>query len=106
MARRAGTIVRAMNVLVVGMHRSGTSAIAQALQAAGLFGWNEGDQLESAPQNPLGFGERRLTELGWTWDAPAAVPASDPPTLQKLVAEGRRLIERELDSHGPWLVKD
>ncbi len=69
-----------LGVLVTGMHRSGTSALAGALLAAGLEGGSASD-LESTPiaANPAGYAERRslvafndrlLQSLGWRWDAP------------------------------------
>src|SRR5687768_5997490 len=56
------------SLLVLGMHRTGTSAVAGALQAAGAFAGDPSDvlvrdhrhlvQTPSSQENPLGFIER------------------------------------------------
>jgi hypothetical protein len=104
-----------VNVLVLGMHRSGTSAVASALRAAGLFGWDAGEENPTQPDNPNGYAERidvvgldnrMLAALDWTWDSPPATPPPDMPGLGDLVAEGRELVARQLEPHGEWLIKD
>src|SRR3954453_7059090 len=104
-----------MNVLVTGMHRSGTSAVANVLRQAGLFGWDAEDAMASSAENPDGYGERRdvmelneqlLAELGGGWDSPPAEPWAQPPPLDLLVEQGRRLVRNELDDRGEWFIKD
>lgn len=65
-------------LLVLGMHRSGTSCLAGSLQEAGLF---LGDVLTTAPHNVKGNRENRaimkfqedlLRDNGGSWDAPPA----------------------------------
>ena len=62
-------------VLLLGMHRSGTSAIARGLGALGVYLGN--DFLDAQPENPTGYwedkgivalNERLLGALGLTWD--------------------------------------
>ena len=71
-------------VYVIGMHRSGTSAIAGLLRQMGLHGpassdlipasrWNERGNGESATLNR--FNNRLLQRLGGSWSAP---PKLDP----------------------------
>lgn len=69
-ATRAGTVI------VLGMHRSGTSCLAGALQEAGLY---LGNVNERAPHNAKGNRENRavmdlhdqvLTANGGSWDVP------------------------------------
>ena len=48
-----------VNVLVLGMHLAdGASAVASALRAAGLFGWDAGSENPTQPDNPNGYAER------------------------------------------------
>src|SRR5262245_62094902 len=79
-----------LHVLIMGMHRSGTSALAEALRSAGMYG-GEGEITHGArADNPRGFGElarivhfndRLLATLGSAWDCPPPVPYSlqNPP---------------------------
>ena len=46
-------------MLVMGMHRSGTSAVAGVLHGAGLFSARPEEVMPAAVENPAGFGERR-----------------------------------------------
>ncbi len=49
-------------IVVIGMHRSGTSAVARGLQALGVYLGN--DFLDAQPENPTGYWEdRRIVEL-------------------------------------------
>ena len=66
-------------VVILGMHRSGTSAVAGFLAQAGFFAGEESDLLEAAEDNPKGFFERTdvnelndsfLAELDGAWDRP------------------------------------
>jgi hypothetical protein len=69
-------------VLVIGMHRSGTSAIAGALGALGFGLAREDDRMEWPESNPehwesLSLGlhnEGLLNALGGSWDAPPDLP--------------------------------
>ena len=65
-------------VLVIGAHRSGTSAITGALVAMGLQGIDPSDRVEWAESNPEHweslaaalYDDELLAEVGGTWDAP------------------------------------
>ncbi|MGC8626278.1 MAG: sulfotransferase [Acidimicrobiales bacterium] len=68
-------------VVVLGMHRSGTSAVAGLLAKAGFFTGQHSELLAPAEDNPTGFFERLdvnalndklLGELGRSWDNPPA----------------------------------
>ncbi len=104
-----------LNVLVAGMHRSGTSAVSLALHAAGLGLGNPGSEMRSAPENMFGFGERNdvvsfddrlLGSLGWTWDSPPPMPLTEPPDRPGSIQEGRELVARAMPVGNPWLIKD
>src|SRR6476646_3131454 len=69
--------------MVLGMHRSGTSAVTTAIQALGVPLGDPDDQLPPAPDNDAGFGESRLLSqnnemlldaFGGRWDAPPDLP--------------------------------
>ncbi len=66
-------------VVVLGMHRSGTSAVAGALVAAGAWAGEPDELMPPHPQNLFGYFERTSTaaeldahlhELGGTWSSP------------------------------------
>jgi glycosyltransferase involved in cell wall biosynthesis len=105
-----------MQLIVLGMHRSGTSALARVL---GLMGCHVGadDELAAADEsNPKGYWERRdvwalnerlLAAAGASWHD---VGGFDVATLD---AGARADFERDaraviagLDAHRPWAVKD
>ncbi len=65
--------------VILGMHRSGTSAVAGFLAKAGFFAGEAADLLDAAEDNPKGFFERAdvnalndnfLAELDGAWDRP------------------------------------
>jgi hypothetical protein len=85
-----------MGAVVLGMHRSGTSAVAGFLANAGFFAGDEADLLPAAEDNPKGFFERAdvnalndhlLDELGGAWDRPPprALVAERTPAWQAKV---------------------
>ncbi len=98
-------------LIVLGMHRSGTSLAASLLESAGL---DVGQRLLGAnASNPRGhFEDEDFVELeqavlrelglnpdGWVTTTPAAVPAA-------LAAHARALIERKQRAGRPWGWKD
>src|SRR5271166_5535385 len=79
-------------VLVVGMHRSGTSAVASALGELGLALPREGDLLGPRFGNEKGhfeslslmsLGDEALRLLGGSWDDPPELPP-DPANSDEL----------------------
>lgn len=67
--------------VILGMHRSGTSAVAGFLAKAGFFAGDEADLLPAAEDNPKGFFERTdvndlndgfLARLDGAWETPPA----------------------------------
>lgn len=104
-----------MNVLIGGMHRSGTSAMAQVLSASGLSSGPDESLMTARPENPAGFHERHavmalddalLGSLGWTWDAPAPEPFPFPPARTAMVDRGRALMDTLMARDVPVVVKD
>jgi hypothetical protein len=105
-----------MRYLVLGMHRSGTSAVTGLLERLGCFVADDGDRMPPRDDNPRGFGERldvaRLNdELLWaagaTWHMPSDFDLRSIPAEQLDVFwERGRSIVRVLESHRPWVLKD
>lgn len=105
-------------ILVLGMHRSGTSALAQTLNLLGVAVGDEDALLPAHPtDNPRGYWERSdivashdefLASAGYSWSRVAGITASDFDSVALQVLEERlRQIITRLDQGGrPWLVKD
>jgi len=103
-------------VVVVGMHRSGTSLIARVVNLLGVDIGAESELMEAKTDNPTGFWENRsfagldddlLAELGGRWDRPPIV-ASDwahDPSLETYRTDATNLIS-ETFSGSLGLVKD
>ncbi|MEO7841488.1 MAG: glycoside hydrolase family 99-like domain-containing protein [Anaerolineales bacterium] len=103
-------------IVVLGMHRSGTSAVARSLQVLGV---GLGDNLHPAGfDNPKGFWEDRdciaineelLHHLGSTYERMGLsfdMNMKDP-AIHSLYLKAIDLVSRNLDAnHGIWGVKD
>jgi GT2 family glycosyltransferase len=102
-------------ILVLGMHRSGTSAVTRVLN---LMGVHLGSSLKGAAQdNPKGFWEHNevvtihealLAALGMSWDDPRRLPDGwiELPAAREAVASIVQLVEREFRPVNLWAVKD
>lgn len=99
-------------ILVLGMHRSGTSLIAQLISKWGAF---MGDELMPATEfnreghweyQPLvEFHEKMLEENVSSWYAPVNIPSTDE--LIKTYGEEARLLVAKMDQSGKdWCWKD
>lgn len=103
-------------VLVIGMHRSGTSAVARALHLLGLRTPAGQDLMGPDASNPTGYFESRsmrfvndelLLSLGGTWSAP---PPLEPGWEREPIASS--LVDRATETflraypEGPWVWKD
>jgi hypothetical protein len=103
-------------VLVLGMHRSGTSAITHLLHLGGLACGRHGRSDRGGPANPRGFWEveglTRLNEallraLDGEWSAPPDLVAGweRDPRLQGLRKPSARMFRRSMPDAG-WVWKD
>jgi hypothetical protein len=105
-----------VGVFVVGMHRSGTSAVAAALEALGLDVGDPERLMVADAGNPAGYYEQQeisdlndemLSVLGGTWDCPPKL--NDGWELEPAMAPYYRraasVISTRLDKKR-WLVKD
>ena len=103
-------------ILVLGMHRSGTSAIGGVLDTLGV---NMGEELlPPAEDNPKGFFENKsiknfndeklFLELNSSWDDLSLLPNGweDNPKLTKLYKEAKGIIEEEYSDSTIFGIKD
>lgn len=103
-------------VVVLGMHRSGTSALTALLQLMGLWAGDEGDFPPADEHNQEGYWEHRgiwsvdeaiLRTLGASWSEALALDLSRlEDGLLARFRERARAVVRDLDAHGSWVVKD
>lgn len=104
-------------VLLLGMHRSGTSAMARLLAALGARVGSDEELLPAHPQdNPAGYWERLdvlqahdryLQSHGGDWRTIANLPDDPAGGLAGTRLDGDlRQAIATLDQGGPWLVKD
>lgn len=102
-------------IVVIGMHRSGTSAVARALAALGVDLGN--NFLDAQPENPTGYwedrgivdlNERVLQTLQLTWDDSAPIDAARFSGWQmwRLRREASRYLRRWLRAQPLWGFKD
>ena len=103
-------------VCIAGMHRSGTSTVAQILYRCGLHLGDEDDLFAAGPANPDGFwengrfvgiNEQLLAANAGGWDAPPALPAGwyASEDLEPQREAANRLLE-DFDGREHWGWKD
>ena len=105
-----------MQIFVLGMHRSGTSAIARILNLMGVYFGGEHVGTGRSDQNVKGFWERRdvrdlnddmLFSARCDWDCVAefdldAIPAETKSAHVDAAAD----IVLNMDAHRPWFIKE
>ncbi|MDE2149825.1 MAG: hypothetical protein KGJ55_08345 [Gammaproteobacteria bacterium] len=106
---------RRIAVLVLGMHRSGTSLTAGLLHRLGLpFG---PQLMPPSPDNPSGYFEdteivalhdRFLSDIGLDWSDPRLLPENwlDAPAALKLAEDLAALLQRSYGAAPAFVVKD
>jgi hypothetical protein len=104
-----------MQIIVLGMHRSGTSAVTRLINMMGAWFGPEGMSLGANEHNAKGFWERRdfvqlnqqiLAARRCTGLDVRNWPAGDRPPLDPALAQKMRFSALELDAHRPWVLKD
>jgi GT2 family glycosyltransferase/glycosyltransferase involved in cell wall biosynthesis len=102
-------------VLVVGMHRSGTSVLTRGLKAIGV---QLGDHLASSAEDNLrGFwedkdvlavNEKILRAVGRRWDSvsPVSLASLQDKLFRPLRDEGKALLEERFGKESLWGIKD
>lgn len=107
MSAPAPEAARPRVICVTGMHRSGTSLAARAVNLLGVSFGSAASLLLPGPDNPAGYWENRaakelddelLARLGGSWDhPPILVPGWEHgPELDDLVVRAEELIARDL----------
>jgi glycosyltransferase involved in cell wall biosynthesis len=102
-------------IVVLGMHRSGTSAVTGALALAGAQ--TPRHPMPATGDNPSGYWEspriarfnnRLLEAAGTRWNDPAGIPDGwfREPTRASDAAEVASLVAGEFPGHGPPALKD
>lgn len=105
-----------MQLIVLGMHRSGTSVLARILNLMGAYFGPEGISTGANKENPKGFWERRdvraindglLHEAGCDWNRVARFDAGKLPSDAVASFESRASkLVFDLDAHRPWFIKE
>jgi hypothetical protein len=111
----AGEAAALEGVVILGMHRSGTSLVTRLVSLLGLALCREDDLLVGRDANPRGhweskslltFNNRLLEELGGAWFCP---PTLEPKALSRLLdRRGAEALGRLQKVHPerPWVWKD
>jgi hypothetical protein len=105
-----------MQILVLGMHRSGTSMVARLLNMMRAYFAPEGASTGANQENPKGFWERRdvralndmlLHSAGADWYRLSHFTLEKIPaaTLAQFKIEAGRII-LAMDAHRPWFLKE
>jgi GT2 family glycosyltransferase len=99
------------NVVILGMHRSGTSMVAEALASAGVYVGEDAELLRGQEDNPHGFWEREdvvalneaiLEANGAAWYSP---PRDTPEASDAQRSEMAAILAR-LPRDRSWQLKD
>lgn len=102
-------------LVVLGMHRSGTSCAAGLLQLFGAYGGERGGFLHNPAENARGFLERgdlhlacvqALRRRGGDWSVPLGWDPSQLPAAQQRWREDWDTIHASLRRAGLWFVKE
>ena len=105
-----------MQIIVLGMHRSGTSAAARLLNLMGAYFGAEDTSTGASEENEKGFWERNdvralndsiLHNANCDWDRIADFEAESIPSelLDQYRSRAREII-LNLDAHRPWFIKE
>jgi len=105
-----------MQIVVLGMHRSGTSMATRVINMMGAYFGPPEIAIGSSSENPKGFWERKdviaiheeaLRAAGADWHHVAGFDVDRIPAAAKtrFQAKARRILT-ELNAHRPWVIKD
>ena len=105
-----------MQLIVLGMHRAGTSSVTRLLNLAGAYFGPEGIATETNEENPKGFWERRDVravcdgllfggDFDW-WRVADFDIDRIPESVREEQTEAFRQIVGQLDANRPWVIKE
>lgn len=107
---------KSMQLVVFGMHRSGTSPLTRLINLMGAYVGIEGSLMGANQQNPKGFWERKdvlelnkqvLTSLGLEWYQVANLDLSKlNPKMLRFFKRQAMDILLKLEPHRPWVIKE
>lgn len=102
-------------VVVLGMHRSGTSLVTRLISLLGIEVCRQNDLLPAGPRNPRGhwesvslnaYNDRLLEELGGSWFCPPPMDAEETAgLLERHAGEGLAAVQYAHPQR-PWVWKD
>jgi O-antigen biosynthesis protein len=105
-----------MQIIVLGMHRAGTSAITRLINLMGAYLGPEAQLLPATSDNPKGYWERIdvlqlhewvLEQIDADWHLISSVdPEHIDSGILETFARRARNILRDLEEHRPWVMKD
>lgn len=105
-----------MQLMVLGMHRSGTSVLARILNLMGAYFGPEGASTGANRENPKGFWERRdvrdlndmvLRSTGCDWNRIVDFDvAAVPPTAREEFNKHAGHLVLAMDANRPWFLKE
>ena len=105
-----------MQIIVLGMHRAGTSAVTGLINLMGAYLTPAEQLLPATPDNPKGYWERIdvlqlhefvLEQLDADWDRVSAVNMERiGPELREIFRQRAHGILQDLNGHRPWVMKD
>jgi len=105
-----------MQIIVLGMHRAGTSAITRLINLMGAYLAPEEQLLPAKPDNPKGFWERadvvalhkfllEKLDADWYRTSTLDLDRADPQLLEAFQKRALEILE-DLERHRPWVMKD
>ncbi len=105
-----------MQIIVLGMHRSGTSVVSRILNLMGCYFGSEDVVMAPGPDNPKGFWERLDVKTlnddilyfagGSWWNTHGLDFAGIGQKDAAFIRESMSGILSRLDAHRPWFIKD
>lgn len=105
-----------MQIVILGMHRSGASAVARLVNMMGAYAFAEGGSIGANWGNLKGFWERRdisnlndwlLWSHGWDWNVVSDFAVGKIHVeAQKEYQDSIQRIIINLDAHRPWMIKE
>lgn len=105
-----------MQIIVLGAHRSGTSAVARIINMLGAYAFSEGTSNGVNDENSKGFWERKdirkindefLWANNWDWHLVSSfnLEKATPRSVATYQREFRKIL-LDLESQRPWVIKE